>query len=442
MSYRTAYTRKLSLACAPGRNRLDRVLQAGELLHRLKLRGDPFGVRPPVARLDPNLLNQFEYIADVFLDVLDLDKLIQIRQLALTSNEWNALFKHNEYEWVFVKEKIRAHFINKSDSDFIVLKNYKYRYSIYDIYNTYIMYELTLAPFKIPFQSDEIKLELPQLHEDNANMGILMGAISFGTFKKLKLLTVIGLGKNDVSQNMVVAFANAIKPTNIPLLQTLTIDESDLRNLVVLYNAIAELHVLSTLTIRSCNIDLSGMTAFLNTITPTDGMMTRLAKLSTLNLDNNEIGDEIMIEFSNAVQAPKLALASLRCLNLSQNLIGDRGITRFSEALEGGALDKLEVLKIDDNTIGHSGLIKFASAIASGKPAYLKSLSLNQQTPPEGISQINVDSMNQFARALTTRKGVTGGSMSIKVICVDDGPLGTDHIELKGFCHDNGIELV
>ena len=84
MSYRTAYTRQVSLACAPGRNRLDRVLQAGELLHRLKLRGDPFDTGPPVARLESNRLDHFEYIADVFLDVLDLDILFQIRKLALT----------------------------------------------------------------------------------------------------------------------------------------------------------------------------------------------------------------------------------------------------------------------------------------------------------------------------------------------------------------------
>jgi hypothetical protein len=248
---------------------------------------------------------------------------------------------------------------------------------------------------------------------NNVNVGALMQQISSGEFGQIKLLTLTGLGKGDVSRE--IDHANAINPTNIPLLETLTINESDLISdqLVVLYDAIAKLPVLNTLTIRACTINLSSMTAFLNTI-----KYSRLASLSTLNLDNNNIGDEIMIVFSNAV--PKLV--SLRRLDLSHNSIGDDGITEFSKVLEGGALDKLKVLNIDNNNIGDHGLIEFAKAIASGKPANLKSLSLNQQTVSKEIYPISNKGMIKFADALAKRKKVTHGPISIQQICVDDGP--------------------
>ena len=105
-----------------------------------------------------------------------------------------------------------------------------------------------------------------------------------------------------------------------------------------------------------------------------------LASLENLYIGSNNIGGEGMGAFADAIkptsESPDGALASLQNLVLNNNKINDDGMIKFSDALSGGALQKLERLNLDYNSISDAGVLKFIDVLSSGRPEHLSHLRL------------------------------------------------------------------
>ena len=80
-------------------------------------------------------------------------------------------------------------------------------------------------------------------------------------------------------------------------------------------------------------------------------------------LDNNQIGDEGMVELAGAMADGRLA--ELKFLDLNKNQIGDAGMSALARAAAGGALSSLATLYLHQNRIGDAGAIALAGAIRS-----------------------------------------------------------------------------
>merc|ERR1711991_1826 len=90
-----------------------------------------------------------------------------------------------------------------------------------------------------------------------------------------------------------------------------------------------------------------------------------LRSLTTLNLEDNPIGDEGMRHLSEALQAQPQAFQSLTTLNLRSNQIGDEGMRHLSEALQAQpqAFQSLTTLNLQDNPIGAEGMRHLSEAL-------------------------------------------------------------------------------
>ena len=179
-----------------------------------------------------------------------------------------------------------------------------------------------------------------------------------------------------------------------------------------------------------------------------------LGRLAVLGLSGNHIGDTGMSALKIAISSG--SLASLTTLGLANNQIGNEGMTAFAAA--SGSLGRLKVLDLQDNKIGNDGMTAFSRAIASGSLGALEFLAL-------GNNQIGVEGMKDFAAASRSlgrlkvlgldrnqigdaglsalASTISSGSLpSLKRLWVDDGPLGTEHPQLKAACEARGIKLL
>ena len=88
-----------------------------------------------------------------------------------------------------------------------------------------------------------------------------------------------------------------------------------------------------------------------------------LVGVKSINLTNFDLSDKSvnMIHFANVLRNG--ALARLTKLNVSDNEIGDEGMKVFSSALSSGALASLTKLWLSDNQIADAGMIAFAEAL-------------------------------------------------------------------------------
>lgn len=86
-----------------------------------------------------------------------------------------------------------------------------------------------------------------------------------------------------------------------------------------------------------------------------------LTNLTSLDLSENDIGDEGMIAFCSVVKTKPLA--KLRHLNLAKNNIRNKGIIPFSSVIAMGLLSDLVSLDLDDNSVSDSGIFAFVEAI-------------------------------------------------------------------------------
>ena len=86
-----------------------------------------------------------------------------------------------------------------------------------------------------------------------------------------------------------------------------------------------------------------------------------------LNLDDNQIGNDGIIEFAKAITPVTKygsgALPGLRVLSLTNNGITGIGMTVFADACASGAMANLVKLDISHNNIGNAGIIALAKAI-------------------------------------------------------------------------------
>jgi Leucine-rich repeat (LRR) protein len=374
MSYRTAYTRQVSLACAPGRNRLDRVLQAGELLHRLKLRGDPFDTGPSVvARLESNRPNHLSSISLVFLDVLDLDTLIEIRQLALASKEWNAAFNKNNNSWDFVIKRLvdlltGNTVVNVQQLRKIAAYYPLKKYSIYDIYNLKLNWEdaINLLRSTIPTADEDTlkKVAIVVLNIDDVDL--LNGNTGVNVQQLRKIATYYPLTQ---------------KPFDIFYKELESTDE--------LFMGFMADYLEGTEGGEEVTKALSAAMKVFSTAISNGA----LATLQFLFLPCNQIGDEEMRAFSTALESG--ALPSLTKLWLPNNNIGDKGMKAFSTALSSGSLASLKDLRLFSNKIGDEGMKAFSSALSSGALASVESLNLDH-------NQIGDEGVKAFSTALSS----------------------------------------
>ena len=123
----------------------------------------------------------------------------------------------------------------------------------------------------------------------------------------------------------------------------------------------AALASLTHLYLDRNQIGHNGMIAFADAIKPTDEIpMGSLASLTLLDLEGNHIGDAGMTAFADAIkptdEIPMGSLASLKDLDIGRNQIGDSGKNAFSTVLLfSGSLASLKTLVVDD---GHPPALK------------------------------------------------------------------------------------
>ena len=134
-----------------------------------------------------------------------------------------------------------------------------------------------------------------------------------------------------------------------------------------------------------------------------------------------------MTTFSRAIANG--ALAKLTTLDLEYNNISDTGMQAFSTAIAKGALAKLESLNLHGNAIGDPGLIAFASVCASDKALKnLKKLVISRNK----IGHSGIIFLSNTIQLIA----------SLEVLVVNDGSLGAKHKQLRDACSANGIELI
>ena len=85
-----------------------------------------------------------------------------------------------------------------------------------------------------------------------------------------------------------------------------------------------------------------------------------LAKVESLRLSWNELGDEVFKALSAAIASAPLV--SLHTLGLYDVKIGDAGMAAFSAAIGSGCMPSLTALYLGTNEIGDAGMQAFSSA--------------------------------------------------------------------------------
>ena len=191
---------------------------------------------------------------------------------------------------------------------------------------------------------------------------------------------------------------------------------------------------MTNLNLNFNNIGDGGMTAFYAAISS-----GALASLQKLYLHENQIGDEGMQAFSTAISSG--AMGSLKILSFFGNQIGDAGMIAFADAIKPtdefpmGALASLQELRLSFNQIGDEGMKAFSSALSSGSMGSLQQLWLQG-------NQIGDAGMIAFADALKPNSNFPMGALpSVQTLLVDEGVLGTEHLQLKAACEARGLTL-
>ena len=212
-----------------------------------------------------------------------------------------------------------------------------------------------------------------------------------------------------------------------------------------------------------------------------------LPKLVQLSLDGNQIGDTGVTALADACAMG--SMKQLTHLDLSINKISDLGLASLSEALASGALPNLKDLLLSNNQIGDSGVSALADACAKGATASLKDICLMaNRISDNGFSTLlpllkqdgklctltglsigsflTDQSMNRFSDLMADGAApqlcdlwlannqigdvglrrfadacARGGLSALKVLCMHEGPFGTEHPELRMACEARDIEL-
>ena len=88
-----------------------------------------------------------------------------------------------------------------------------------------------------------------------------------------------------------------------------------------------------------------------------------LQQLETLNLDNNQMGDETAAALASLLEAG--AMPTLKALNLRDNQIGEAGMAALASAVRGGALPSCKTIYLGGN-LGSAAPVRDAAAQRGG----------------------------------------------------------------------------
>lgn len=151
----------------------------------------------------------------------------------------------------------------------------------------------------------------------------------------------------------------------VPMLETIDLSnykisiKNNVHNVYVIrvfFDALGNgvLPYLQKLSLRYTHFGTKGVCLFCNSL-------EALPKLHTLEVNDNEFGDEGTIEFSKALANG--ALPALRKLDLTKNNISDDGIRSLCAAIDKRPL---EIFCLDHNLIGDNGMRSITDAVRNG----------------------------------------------------------------------------
>ena len=241
-------------------------------------------------------------------------------------------------------------------------------------------------------------------------------AINSGT---LNSLIYLNLNTNNITSEGMMAFLDAIKPTDeMPMgtlesLQSLSIGTIGDHGMMAFSAAISRGSLANIVDLRlgDNQIRYTGMNAFANAIKPTGESPGALDALTHLELGHNEIGDEGIKPFSLALSSG--ALASLQKLYLNNNQIGDAGMKDFSAALSSESRTKLALLDLSGNQIGMAGMSDFSATLFRGALLNLVELRLSG-------NQIGDTGMTAFADVIKpTAESAIGALASLQYLVLN-----------------------
>ena len=234
------------------------------------------------------------------------------------------------------------------------------------IRNTKIRYvgdDRKCALFMPPFNIDDPKitsLNLSNIKLTHSNIKVFMNELSKGALPKL---TSLSLSHNKIGDSGVIAFATALgSGALVGVHEGFTCEVSGMMPILgSRYHLKGEDYDLCEDEFDQLDVEEKQK---YEKIAPTVFARRALAQLTTLYLDDLQIGDEGMRSLSDAIGSG--ALPNLRRLSLSTNNIGDEGMRSLLDAIGNGALASLTTLEIGGNKIGNDGMKSLATAIGSG----------------------------------------------------------------------------
>lgn len=411
MSRRPEFARKVSRVSTPGRHRLDRVMEIGQLLREMQLSRDLVDTEMKKERQSESSGPQgYNDILAVLLDWSSSNAFslfttykrakavsyTMLQQLKLPYYSLSALIGVlTKYFPSFSGDDIINHIVSSKlitaftvSADRLPQKiditeeriksmlaqeqtntradNRYLHYSILDLIDLVkwcTSHAITLPPFALERNTQEIRLAKKGI--DDQNIKVLCYAIYNQYFAGL---TTLNLGSNSIGDDGMFDLSTVIASGN--------------------------LESLSTLDINSNKFGLLGSSRLFETLGHT--------KLQEFDLGSNSIGDDDMLALSTVINSGKLK--NLRTLKLNNN---NFGLLRLSQLFETLKQTKLRTFDLSYNRLGDYGTVPrgglqrwpIQNAISVGKLRYLRQLILNDN----GISDSD---MIQIAVAITDLTGL------------------------------------
>ena len=401
MSYRTESVRSASSQKAPGRHRLERVLEIGKLLCELKLKHDlvDTGNLHPSIRvrnlelfenLPDDILSLFFPTKDSIQDIQRLYFARSIHKLRQVNQRVRGLSNDSFFNWRF----------SRDDAIKILKASFPqtlYRGQTITEALDKLSVKILKASFPQTLYTDQTITEALKSVEVTVNQ--LLGVAAYyslviesiptnGDPSRLSLTGLCGLTPDD--------FFFAVSMGALESIKSLDLSNNDIgdEGMKALSNEIAKrlLPHLEVLNLGSNQIGRKGIESFADAIKPTTDKPAVLPSLVELHLGNNLICKLGMRAFATAITPTEEnfsgALGKLKVLDLDNNQIGSDGLIALSGAISKYALVNLQELSLRENNIGHVGIITFANAIgpkyALSSMPYLENLYLsdNDQITP------------------------------------------------------------
>lgn len=412
MSYRN-----ISLAHAPGRNRLERVLVTGELLRQLKLRDDLLDTGPPkMARRPSYGAPSLEVQLLQCMSTFDLITLMQVKELSSVNtffaaefnvlHTWDSLkafltplFSLEIYCFMWVCDYWMKGLTTLMDkpgpqewtTNQIIEKRYKVVRMVAKVHKLHRFFinepiDVTLNDTveSLVYRCEMIIKRLEALIPSTDGLrwyGRRWGEVSDDKINEMTMLSLSGVielaYRYTQSAVLTIPFSNVtLNPNMLELIRPKDHEQYILQ--VAIHCGL--LPELTTVQINSTTID--------------DGLITTIVSmpnLQTLKLINMKNGDECMVGFSSELSPNSMTL--LTRLNMRDNQICKDGMNAFVTAINQGTLANLKNLSLSNNIIGDEGM-NALSGIGTDARASLTHLWLDNNL-------IGDDGMSDFSSWLT-----------------------------------------